>query len=137
MKVNMARANDNATLIHRADNEEYKCMWIWAFYHLFFFSWCLGVFFFFSSLKILSMESERFSVPEVLFNPSDVGIAQVCNLRLFRKLYAYLYSDDYYGLSARNIDKEPETISVPTDTFHIELYCNLVSRWSLHSTSTR
>jgi hypothetical protein len=27
--------------------------------------------------QILSMETERFAVPEVLFNPSDVGINQV------------------------------------------------------------
>lgn len=27
-------------------------------------------------LQVLSMESERFTVPEILFTPSDVGIQQ-------------------------------------------------------------
>lgn len=33
--------------------------------------------------QILRMNNERFSIPEILFHPSDIGIAQVCIFYLF------------------------------------------------------
>ena len=37
----------------------------------------VNFFFFFCILQIIRMTNERFSVPEILFHPSDVGIQEM------------------------------------------------------------